>query len=125
MWLFSEQGFFSIVAHRDRPNYLLVRARVRADLERLLTHDKSIASVPTIEHTPVADYPYRVTLARNALAMLVFEQVQTIDYPNFKDRVAEREPERARIYHDVWAVIRWMESLGQSASQAIRRRRPR
>ena len=30
MWLFTTQGFYSVVAHRDDPETLIVRARTRA-----------------------------------------------------------------------------------------------
>ena len=35
MWLFTTQGFYSVVAHRRDPDRLLVRARAREDLEAL------------------------------------------------------------------------------------------
>jgi hypothetical protein len=35
MWLVTTQGFYSVVAHRGDPDRVLVRARVREDLEAL------------------------------------------------------------------------------------------
>ena len=34
MWLFTKQSFLSIVHHRDQPDMLVVRARVKGDIER-------------------------------------------------------------------------------------------
>jgi hypothetical protein len=38
MWLFCEKGFVSIVVDRDDPDRLLVRARVKGDIERAGRH---------------------------------------------------------------------------------------
>ncbi|MFN8150301.1 MAG: hypothetical protein U0R24_04125 [Solirubrobacterales bacterium] len=35
MWLFTTQGFYSVVAHRDDPETLIVRGRTREDIEAL------------------------------------------------------------------------------------------
>ena len=35
MWIFHPDGFCSVVIDAEKPGNLLVRARVRADLERL------------------------------------------------------------------------------------------
>jgi hypothetical protein len=40
MWIFCESGFYSIVQHEDDPNTLIVRARIKGDLERLFPRAK-------------------------------------------------------------------------------------
>ena len=32
MWIASKIGFFSIVAHRDQPGFVMIRARIKGDL---------------------------------------------------------------------------------------------
>ena len=75
MWLFARDGFVSIVAV-DK-NTVQARARDRAHLEKLFPGHEIIA-------TPQADYPYRVILPRSFAAAFAYEQVENIDYSNFK-----------------------------------------
>lgn len=35
MWIFTKDGFFSAVEHRDNSDLLMIRARCREDIERL------------------------------------------------------------------------------------------
>ena len=53
MWLFSSEGFISVVAHTGKPDTLLVRARDESSLLSLQG-----ATGATLTHTPFADYPY-------------------------------------------------------------------
>lgn len=102
MWLFTTQGFFSAVAHRDDPRTILVRARVRDDARRLV---EAVGEGEVIE-TPDADYRFRVALPLQDWAAYVAAAANAIDYPNFKDAVARRQgPERAHAYGDVWSVM--------------------
>jgi hypothetical protein len=52
MWLFAKHGFFSIVEHRADPRNLLVRARVKGDIEHYFPDAK-------VTQTDDADYLYR------------------------------------------------------------------
>ena len=106
MWVFTTAGFYSVVAHRTRHGYVLVRARTRADMEALK------AWIPDLQvfEDQAADYRWRaaVTTAnwQNALASLA----GAIDYDNFKDAVAERQGhDRARIYSGVWSLLRVLQ----------------
>jgi hypothetical protein len=99
MWIFTTQGFYSVVAYREDPERLLVRARTRADIEALR---KQIPSLEPFED-PEADYRHRAIVSGEewiaALALLAAE----IDYDNFKNEVASRQGyERARLYGYVW-----------------------
>ncbi len=61
MWIHDTNGFYSVVALQDNPGHVLVRARVRGDLERfcevLGLHEDAIV------HMDEADYAWRVGLA--------------------------------------------------------------
>jgi hypothetical protein len=105
MWIALPFGFFSIVAHRDKPDRLLVRARVRADIESFaarLTHARQV------RETPEADYPYRLTASRRAVArMLEHFTHDELTYDNFKARVGHAQgAEREAVYAELWAVLR-------------------
>lgn len=102
MWVTTTRGFFSVVAHHDLPDMVLVRARVREDLEAL---GELVGSLE-IEHTPQRDYALRAVVPRErwlaGLALLAAE----IDYPNFKSAVAERQGHgRAAVYARVWFAL--------------------
>lgn len=102
MWLFTTDGFFSAVAHRDDPGTVIVRSRVRDDAERLVD---SVGLGDVIE-TPDRDYRFRVHLPRGRWARYVATAAEAIDYPNFKAAVAARQgADRAHAYADVWSVM--------------------
>ena len=102
MWLFTTDGFFSAVAHRDDPETILVRARVREDALRL----QEAIGQGEVTETPDADYRYRVLLPRETWSAYLAAAGDTIDYPNFKNAVAARQgADRARVYAGVWSVM--------------------
>jgi hypothetical protein len=96
MWIFTNKGFISAVAHRDKPGLLLVRARRREHLHAALPGFE-------IQETPHADYRYRTEVPATLLAGLLYDQVAAIDYDNFKNSIADHA------YHDacssVWSVM--------------------
>jgi len=102
MWLFTAQGFYSVVAHRRDPGRVIVRARAREDLEAL---KEQIPSLRIFEDEQ-ADYRYRAVAAHEEWVAAVAVLAAGIDYPNFKAAVAERQGrERERTYMRVWAEM--------------------
>lgn len=108
MWVLTPLGFFSIVAHRQKPRVLLVRARVEADLKafaRRLPKPK-----PKLLRTPTADYPFRLEADRDVVGELLASLTAELAYPNFKNEVARRQgPERSALYHEVWETLQRLE----------------
>lgn len=108
MWLSTTTGFFSIVQHRNQPDQYLVRARVRQDLLNL----KELAALAgNVLTTPTADYRYRCYISGAELAAILAKLAATIDYPNFKDKIAELSDQRPKLtaYHRVWSVMQTVE----------------
>ncbi|MEO8092936.1 MAG: hypothetical protein ABI726_09550 [bacterium] len=102
MWVFTTQGFYSVVAHRDDPERVIVRARAREDLEALR---EQIPSLRIFEDTD-ADYRWRAIVAHEKWVAAVAILAAGIDYPNFKSAVGERQGhERERIYSQVWGEM--------------------
>lgn len=97
MWLYLPDAFLSIVAFRDDPDCLLVRARVRGDIERVF---------PGVEtgETPDADYRFRAVIDRQIVADAIAGRLLEISYPNFKASVTDDE--RHAVYLDVWMDTR-------------------
>lgn len=110
MWIFTDIGFFSVVAHRDTSGALLVRARSRRDLEAL--QERHLPDMEIIENAGT-DYRFRAIVARDEWEHAAAAMTAGIDYPNFKSAVAERQGhDRARVYHKVWSVMLGLQHQG-------------
>jgi len=84
MWLFTKQGFFSVVQNKCDSSKLHVRSQFNGDLERLLCRYGIVAN---IDHTPSGDYQYRCDVDRDDFARIVSEEASAIDYEKFKPAV--------------------------------------
>lgn len=98
MWVFLSNAMVSIVAHRTKPGHLMVRARIRGDLQRVFPGAR-------VSRTPDADYLYRATLSRQTVAARLADQVQGISYPNFKGSIPAGQGTRSRAYHRTWDAM--------------------
>ncbi|MGD9599919.1 MAG: hypothetical protein AB7P94_16775 [Steroidobacteraceae bacterium] len=113
MWVYLSDAFLSIVAHRDKPETLLVRARFEGDLERVFPDHAG-----QVQRTPRADYLFRVEVPRDEVALMLALSAVAIDAPNFKASVAE--PWRAKVCSDVWSVM-WKAQHDRDSVQSIGR----
>ena len=100
MWLFTSSGFVSIVQDRDNKDNLMVRARVR-------DHLKALFPAAAIIETVDADYRYRATVVRNVVQQAMADQVNAIDYPNFKDTVTDAPYHSACL--QVWSSMHQLQ----------------
>jgi hypothetical protein len=116
MWIMTTAGFFSIVADRDHPDQMLVRARDRDHLVRLSAQcDLSGA----IHETPNADYACRMFLSREEFLRVLDRVGRDVDYPNFKDAAAHvfgHDAAYVQALHDVWGVMYFALQVGASVS---------
>ncbi len=114
IWVLTVDGFYSVTAfdekrggpRADANELVIVRARVKDDLERL------VRSLPNLEilATPRSDYPFRIICRRDQWAGYLATSVGEIDYVNFKDRVAKRLGKgRHDVLFSVWAMLRRLE----------------
>lgn len=102
MWLFTSTGFISAV---NKDGGLVVRARDRQSLQPLSEFTRT-----KIVHTPIADYPYRLTTDKEQFSRWLIEQINLLDYPNFKSEVAHsRGYEFAHPLNKVWSVMHDVE----------------
>lgn len=106
MWMMTPLGFYSVVrAHAN--GYVMVRARSKGDLENLRKRMRVTAPIIT---SRVADYPYRLVVRPKVWARIASQfAMEAVRYRNFKDRVADVNPDRADLYHEVWALLRRIE----------------
>jgi len=104
MWLFTTDGFYSVVQDKDDPDRVVVRARTAEDMARFAM---AVGYPGEWKHTPKADYAYRLIVARDLFIQWTAEQAAKIDYPNFKDAVQQRQGVgRAFVYSGVWDTVR-------------------
>ena len=102
MWIFTATGFVSAV-YKD--GALQVRARDRKSLQPLVK-----ATGATVVPTPLADYPYRISITKEQFAAWVNQQALSIDYKNFKSEVADtRGYSFAKPLNQVWSVMHDVE----------------
>lgn len=108
MWLFLNNAMVSAVAHRTKPDSLMVRARIAGDLERFF-HPMKV----DVERTPNADYAYRCTVTREDFATALGGALEGVTYPNFKGSVrgaagnqsAYQVSQRAQAYGETWDAM--------------------
>lgn len=116
MWLFTTFGFFSIV-QKQQDEVLTVRARVRADLDRL--RERYLPSLSPTVAGAGTDYPYRATALRADVADALRRIAEDIRYANFKLAVTdERGNERAELYHEVWDALCDADAMEPPASES-------
>jgi hypothetical protein len=103
MWLFTKQGFISIVQHRDDPDLMRVRARVRADLERCFPRREA-----EIIEDRVADYRWHLNVPRAEVAEYLMFAIEDLDYvSHVKEEIALGLAPAARMdaMYDIWSAM--------------------
>jgi hypothetical protein len=104
MWLFLDIGYFSVVASERNLPQLTVRARAQEDLDNL--RREYLPELGETIRTPGGDYAFRALVSREDFTEGLARFVDQLDYPNFKNRVKEKQGEdRASIYMRVWGVL--------------------
>ena len=96
MWVFLNDSFLSIVQHREKPELLMVRARIAGDIERAFPG-------VTASRTPNADYLFRAEILREVVNVAMNNAVNKINYDNFKNSVDEHD--RHDAYMKVWETM--------------------
>lgn len=107
MWLFTPDGFYSAVQHKDDPDKIMVRTRAKKHAERLVLALPEGERPPVMETPPPADYRWRVTLTRGQWVYLVAKFAAEIAYGNFKNEAHKREHPSGFMpaLHRVWGNL--------------------
>lgn len=98
MWVAMNDSFVSIVADRNDPNGVVVRARVYQDLVAFCPERET-----DIIESNDSDYRFRIFMPQKQAADIMFEKTALIDYDNFKDSVSEAW--RKNAYMSIWTVM--------------------
>lgn len=116
MWVFLNNAFVSIVQHRDDADLVLVRGRLDGDVQRFM--GEHMPEGVTVERTPRADYLFRAVVPRSAVNAAMQASVNRIDYPNFKNSVADHT--RHDAYTACWSAMYRLQ-LSQDVVQRSRK----
>ena len=92
MWIQFNNAFLSIVENRENTTELLVRGRVKGDIEKVFPE-------ADVFEDNNADYKYRAFISKAIVAEKIMLKVTEINYDNFKNSV--KEIERKKIYGNI------------------------
>ena len=98
----TADAWLSVVAHKDKPGYLLVRARH----PNHITDNFPDVHMHVIDH---ADYPYRANIPSEEFGQFMHEYCTTMTYGNFKSSVKDYD-----FHHALNAVWRMMYQYGEN-----------
>jgi hypothetical protein len=104
MWIFTKDGFFSVVQHLGDDTKLIVRARDKHDLLHARARMPN-TYIGVMMHTPNADYEWRFVCDRGVWQQYCEEAISNIDYANFKNSIFRKDEYRANLYAEVGAVM--------------------
>jgi hypothetical protein len=97
MWIFLNDSFLSIVAHKEQAGRFLVRARFPGDIERAIPGARVVEGAGT-------DYRFRAVCKCAEVGHALTKAIWDIDYTNFKASVTARG--RHDCYMAVWDVMK-------------------
>jgi hypothetical protein len=98
MWIFLNDGFFSIVESYEDKSKFLVRARIKGDLERVFGDHEVL-------ETPYNDYRFRMILDKKYVTNIIANRIENIDYSNFKNSISPKLESLKSACSKVWRVM--------------------
>tara|TARA_R100000541_G_scaffold38508_1_gene46308 strand:+ start:782 stop:1144 length:363 start_codon:yes stop_codon:yes gene_type:complete len=98
MWVALTEGWLSIVAHRHKPDHLLVRARNPKHITRTFPD----AEMYTITS---ADYPFRADVLREDVIDFIANRLDYMQYDNFKNTIDKQDYGYREVANTVWTVL--------------------
>jgi hypothetical protein len=102
MWIQLNNAFLSIVENRGNKAELLVRARIKGDIEKIFPEEN-------VCEDKNADYKYRVFIPKDKVADIILKKINEINYDNFKNSIPKQDHERYRSYSNVWVELRKLQ----------------
>ena len=98
MWVLLNNAFFSIVKNRNKKNELLVRARIKGDIEKVFPEANTFEDKN-------ADYRYRTFIETSIVADKISNEIFKINYDNFKNSISKDDFNRTIAYGNVWKEL--------------------
>lgn len=107
MWVFTRDGFFSVVKKGCETDEVMVRARQKSDLVELGTRLNFTLCIQTDTGT---DYAFRAVLKKSDWAGYLADEAMHLDYENFKGALSNKDHARQTAYCQCWkALLDWQE----------------
>ena len=103
MWIFLNNSFLSIVENRNNKEELLVRSRIKGDIDKIFPD----SNVFELENS---DYKYRSYIKKSEVSEKIKDIIQNINYGNFKNSISKNEDKRHSSYINVWNEMRKLQS---------------
>ena len=100
MWIQFNNAFLSIVENRNNKLELLVRARIKGDIEKIFPE-------ADVFEDDNADYKYRAFISKAKVAARMMLKMTEINYDNFKNSV--NETDRKKTYSNIWLELRKLQ----------------
>jgi len=98
MWIFSQKGFLSVVAHNTKPDILTVRSRFKGHIEKIF------GGICVLEDAG-RDYRYRAELPKKEVSKAIARLVSEICYDNFKGSLNMSEEDYLNCCIDVYNSV--------------------
>jgi hypothetical protein len=114
MWVFTREGFFSVVWDKDcRGDELVVRSQCKEDICRLAKKLSGYCDENQIVPKEGRGYRYRIRIAKQAWSAYLADSALQVDYPSVKKNVVPADDALRRdAYYQVWeALYRWREKI--------------
>ena len=103
VWIFLNNSFLSIVENRNNKEELLVRSRIKGDIDKIFPD----SNVFDLENS---DYKYRSYIKKSEVSEKIKDIIQNINYDNFKNSISKNEDKRHSSYINVWNEMRKLQS---------------
>jgi hypothetical protein len=117
MWIFTTRGFFSVVENRENNEQVLIRARVKSDIQEMhkVFFELGLKAGNVAENF-YSDYMYRFVAERMDWISVMEHLMLDLRYTNFKDAVYMADPmelreRRHNTYLKVWSDMRQLQSF--------------
>lgn len=114
MWIMLNDSFFSAV-HKDcAKDEILVRARIKGDIEKVFNDETLLKANPTLKPVVVtrytkSDYLYRAVVKRDHYKAVMCAETDRVVYSNFK--ASTRDAKLHGAYNQVWHVMSKLQEL--------------
>jgi hypothetical protein len=114
MWIFLNDAFLSIV-HKDcAKDEVLVRARIKGDLEKVFNDETLFKANPGLKPVTVtrytkSDYLYRAVVKRDHMRAVMAAELDRVVYNNFK--ASTRDNKLHNAYNAVWGVMAKLQEV--------------
>lgn len=102
MWVFTRDGFFSVVKKECKADEVMVRARQKSDLLGL---GKKLNLTLCIQTDAGTDYAFRAVLKQSDWAGYLADEAMLLDYENFKGSLSKKDHERQNAYFQCWRAL--------------------